>query len=156
MIFTSTHSPQPLMIHSNRPVLVISLLLTLAIVVIFWRLPGHDFITIDDNVYVTDNSYVAAGLTAESIKWAFTTMRAEFWHPLTWLSLMADTQIFGDSPGGYHITNLGLHIINTLLLFYFLRKATGKDWQSGFAAALLRCTRCMSSPLPGSPSAKMY
>ncbi len=136
MIFTSTHSTRLLMIRSFRLALVIGLFLTLATVVVFWQLPGHDFITIDDNVYVTNNSYVAAGLTAKSIRWAFTTVKAEFWHPLTWLSLMADTQFFGGSPGGYHLTNLLLHIINTLLLFFFLRKATGKLWQSGVAASL--------------------
>ena len=136
MIFTSTHSTQRHMIRSYRPALVISLFLTLATLAVFWQLPGHDFITIDDNVYVTNNPYVDAGLTAKSIRWAFTTLHAEFWHPLTWLSLMADSQIFGGSPGGYHLTNLLLHIINTLLLFFFLSNATGKLWQSGFVASL--------------------
>ena len=124
------------MIRSYRPALVISLFLTLATIAVFWQLPSHDFVTIDDNVYVTNNPYVDAGLSAKSIRWAFTTVKAEFWHPLTWLSLMADTQIFGGSPGGYHFTNLLLHILNTLLLFFFLRKATGNLWQSGFAASL--------------------
>jgi Tfp pilus assembly protein PilF len=124
------------MIRSYRLAFVISLFLTLATVAVFWQLPGHDFVTIDDNVYVTSNSHVNSGLTAKSIRWAFTTVKAEFWHPLTWLSLMADTQIFGGRPGGYHLTNLLLHIINTLLLFFFLSKATGKLWQSGFAASL--------------------
>ena len=130
------HFTQPLMIRSHRLALVISLFLTLAATAVFWQLPSHDFITIDDNVYVTNNSYVEAGLTVKGIRWAFTTVKAEFWHPLTWLSLMADTQIFGGGPAGYHFTNLLFHIINTLLLFFFLRKATGKLWQSGFAAAL--------------------
>jgi hypothetical protein len=106
------------MIRSYRLAFVISLFLTLATVAVFWQLPGHDFVTIDDNVYVTSNSHVNSGLTAKSIRWAFTTVKAEFWHPLTWLSLMADTQIFGGRPGGYHLTNLLLHIINTLLLFF--------------------------------------
>jgi tetratricopeptide (TPR) repeat protein len=136
MIFISSHSTQPLMNRSYRLTLVISLFLTLATVAAFWQLPSHDFITIDDNVYVTNNSYVDAGLSARSIRWAFTTVKAEFWHPLTWLSLMADNQIFGSNPAGYHLTNLLLHIINTLLLFIFLSKATGKLWQSGFTAAL--------------------
>jgi tetratricopeptide (TPR) repeat protein len=129
-------STQPHRIRSYHLALVISLFLTLATVAVFWQLPGHDFITIDDNVYVTNNPYVDAGLTAKSIRWAFTTVKAEFWHPLTWLSLMADSQIFGGSPSGYHLTNLLLHIINTLLLFFFLSKATSNLWQSGFAASL--------------------
>ena len=124
------------MIRSNRLTLVISLFLTLATAAAFWQLPGHTFITVDDNVYVTNNTHVDAGLTAKSIRWAFTTLKAEFWHPLTWLSLMADREIFGGSPGGYHFTNLLLHIINALLLFFFLVKATGRPLESGFAASL--------------------
>ena len=124
------------MIRSYRPAIAISLLLTLATVAAFWRLPGHDFVAIDDNVYVTANPYVASGLTAKSIRWAFTTVTAEFWHPLTWLSLMADSQIFEGRPAGFHLSNLLLHIINTLLLFFFLKRATGHLWQSGFVAAL--------------------
>ncbi len=132
----STHSNQPHMIQSFRLTLVISLLLTLATAAAYWQLPGHDFISIDDNVYVTDNAYVDAGLTFSSIKWAFTTLTAEFWHPLTWISLMTDSQLFGNRPGGYHLTNLLFHIFNTLLLFFFLKKAAGKLWSSAFVAAL--------------------
>ena len=127
---------QPHMTRFYRLTLVISLILTLTTAAAFWKLPGHDFISVDDNVYVTDNPHVEAGLKAESVRWAFTTLKAEFWHPLTWLSLMADRHFFGGSPGGYHLTSLLLHIINTLLLFFFLVKATGKPWQSGFAASL--------------------
>jgi len=124
------------MIRSYRLALVISLFLALATVAVFWPLPGHDFVTIDDNVYVTANPYVDSGLSARSVEWAFTTFTAEFWHPLTWLSLMADAQIYGGSPTGFHFTNLLLHILNTLLLFFFLKTATGKMWQSAFAASL--------------------
>jgi hypothetical protein len=159
------------MIRLKRPNLAISVFFILAAFVVFWPLLTHDFVSIDDNVYVTSNPHVRSGLTAKNIKWAFTTFDAEFWHPLTWLSLMADAQIFGGRPFGFHLTNLLLHILNTLLLFFFLRKVTGKLWQSAFAASLfalhplhvahlqlpsLRYIHCTSSPLPGLPSAKMY
>lgn len=124
------------MTRLKRPNLTISVFFILATFAVFWPLLTHDFVSIDDNVYVTDNPQVLSGLTAKNIKWAFTTFYAEFWHPLTWLSLMADTQIFGGSPFGFHLTNLLLHILNTLLLFFFLRKATDKLWQSAFAASL--------------------
>ena len=122
--------------RSDRPALVISLLLTLATLAVFWQLASHDFVSIDDNIYVTANPHVQSGLTPNGFIWAFKTYEAEFWHPLTWLSLMTDSQIFGRNPAGFHLTNLLLHIINTLLLFFFLRKATGNIWQSGFAASL--------------------
>ncbi|MGW8300921.1 MAG: tetratricopeptide repeat protein [Desulfobacterales bacterium] len=122
------------MIPLKRPNLAISVFFILAVSAVFWPLLTHDFVSIDDTVYVTGNPYVRSGITAKSITWAFTTFDAEFWHPLTWLSLMADAQIFNGSPFGFHLSNLLLHILNTLLLFFFLKKATGKLWQSAFAA----------------------
>lgn len=116
--------------------LFIGLFLVITILIPYGQMLKHDFVYFDDNRYVTENEEVKAGLTVEGIKWAFTTTHAEFWHPLTWLSLMLDTQIFGVKPGGYLFTNLLLHICNTLLLFLILNRVTGNAWPSGFVAAL--------------------
>ena len=78
-----------------------------------------------------------AALTVEGLKWDVTSLYVEFWHPLTWLSLMLDTQLFGVAPGGYLFSNLLLHILNALLLFIFFNRSTGSVRQSGFAAALI-------------------
>ncbi|MRR17061.1 MAG: tetratricopeptide repeat protein [Deltaproteobacteria bacterium] len=94
------------------------------------------FANIDDSVYVTQNPHVLGGLSIENLKWALTSTFAGFWHPLTWLSLMLDAQIYGAWAGGYHLTNLLLHIVSSLLLFAFLREMTGSFWRSGFVAAL--------------------
>ena len=112
--------------------------LTLALIsfAVFWQVHKFDFIAFDDNIYVTNNPQVNAGLTRETITWAFTTVYASFWHPLTWLSFMLDNHLFGSEPGWYHLTNLLLHIANTLLLFSVLKKMTGAFWQSAFVAAL--------------------
>ncbi|MGV8081240.1 MAG: tetratricopeptide repeat protein [Syntrophales bacterium] len=95
-----------------------------------------DFIHYDDHVYVTDNPHVRGGLSGEGIQWAFTATDAGFWHPLTWLSLMADAQLFHLNPAGYHGTNLLLHLLTTILLFVVLSGITGQGWPSAFAAAL--------------------
>jgi len=76
------------------------------------------------------------GLTQESVVWAFTAFHSGNWHPFTWLSHMLDCQLFGLKPGMHHLTNLLLHITNTLLLFLLLQRMTGKLWQSAFLAAL--------------------
>jgi len=93
-------------------------------------------ISFDDNVYITQNSFVQKGLCSESIIWAFTTGRASNWHPVTWLSHILDFELYGMNPGGHHLTNLLFHIINALLLFFFFRQMTGALWQSSFVAAL--------------------
>ena len=63
-----------------------------------------------------------AGLTWPGIVWAFQSGDAGNWHPLTWISHMADCQLFGPNPAGHHLINLLFHIGNTLLLFCLLKK----------------------------------
>jgi len=115
---------------------LICLGLALSVLAVFGRLAFFDFVFFDDHVYVIEKAQVLAGLTAESIRWAFTATDAGFWHPLTWLSLMMDREIWGLNPGGYHITNVLLHLAATLLLFAALHRLTGALWKSGFVAAL--------------------
>ena len=116
--------------------LIICLILILATVAVFWQLPTHGFVTLDDNIYVYENRHVQKGLTGEGFFWAFTTLRAGFWHPLTWLSHMLDCQFSGLNPGRHHLTNLLFHMANSLLLFLVLRRMTDARWRSAFVAAL--------------------
>ena len=88
----------------------------------FWPVGHLGFIILDDHDYVTDNPHIQAGITAQSVHWAFTSRYASNWHPLTWLSHMLDCQLFGLNASGHHWVNLGLHIANTLLLFVALKK----------------------------------
>ncbi len=110
--------------------------LALSVLAVFGRLAFFDFVFFDDHVYVIEKAQVLAGLTSESVRWAFMATDAGFWHPLTWLSLMVDREIWGLNPGGYHITNVLLHLAATLLLFAALHRLTGALWKSGFVAAL--------------------
>lgn len=115
---------------------LICLLVIFATVVVFHQLPSHDFINLDDDLYVYENPHVHAGLNKEGIAWAFTTFEAYNYHPLTWLSHMLDCQLFGLRPGMHHLTNLIFHLMNTVLLLMVLRRMTGDLWRSGFVAAL--------------------
>ncbi|MGD0784834.1 MAG: tetratricopeptide repeat protein [Sedimentisphaerales bacterium] len=129
------------MLEQVKKSLVLSIYFALAVstLLVFWQVRNFDFINYDDNVYVYANPHVLNGLTAGNVIWAFTTGFASFWHPLTWLSLMLDRQLSltgGATPAGFHITNLILHIANTLILFLVLRQMTQKLWQSAFVAAL--------------------
>jgi hypothetical protein len=115
---------------------LLALALALAVAAVFGRSVGFEFLSLDDGVYVTDNEEVRAGLTVESVKWAFTTFRGGPWHPLTWLSHMLDVELFGLDPAGHHATNVAIHALTTALLFLALRALTGGLWSSAFAAAL--------------------
>ena len=108
-------------------------LLTLAIYLPALR---YDFITYDDPGYVIHEPHVNTGLSWENFRWAWTSFEHANWHPLTWLSHQLDCQLFGLAPWGHHLTSALLHALNTLLLFAFLRHATGFLWRSLAVAAL--------------------
>jgi len=109
------------------------LLITLAV---FSPVVWHDFINLDDDVFVYANPNMKYGLTLESIRWAFTTPHEVNWIPLTWISHLLDVTLFGMNAGAHHAVNLLLHAANSGLLFLFLKRATGAPWR-GAAAAFL-------------------
>ncbi|SVB39219.1 uncharacterized protein METZ01_LOCUS192073, partial [marine metagenome] len=115
----------------------ICILLVIATFIAYMQVLKYGFITsFDDTEYLTSNWNIKAGLTKESIVWAFSTSYASNWHPVTWLSHMLDYEFYGLEPFGHHLTSLLFHIINTLLLFGVLLKMTGALWRSGLVAIL--------------------
>jgi len=114
----------------------ICLCLALATLAVFGSVRSHQFVDLDDPMYVTENPYVANGLTGNGIAWAFTTGYAGNWHPLTWMSHMLDVTLFGTNAAGPHIVNLLFHAANVVLLFLVLRKLTFAHWRSTVVAAL--------------------
>src|SRR5579859_2791331 len=81
---------------------LIGCVLAIGTAAIFWRVLGCDFILYDDNLYITQNSQVQSGLTQAMVKWAFVSVTAGHWHPLTWLSHALDCQLYGLRPGMHH------------------------------------------------------
>jgi protein O-mannosyl-transferase len=116
--------------------LVCCLLLALATIALYNPVTRAPFLNFDDVVYVTENPQVHAGLTWNTVVWAFQTSEAANWHPITWLSHALDCQIFGLNPAGPHAVNVLLHASNVVLLFLILESATGLVWRSLMVAAL--------------------
>lgn len=110
--------------------------LALATIIAFEPVRHNDFVNYDDQRYVTENPHVKAGITRESVVWAFTTPHFGMWHPLTSISNMLDCQLFGLDPFWHHLTNVLFHLANTLLLFGILKSMTGTVWSSAFVAAV--------------------
>jgi hypothetical protein len=133
-------------------------LLAAATIAVFWRVGRHEFVNYDDPAYVTLNPMVQAGFTWPGVKWAFGELHGEatYWHPITWLSHMLDCQLFGLRPAGHHLTNLTLHVFNTLLLFALLRRLTGdasRVTSDGWRVASRKGTASAASPPRHSPLA---
>jgi tetratricopeptide (TPR) repeat protein len=109
--------------------------LLIVVLLAYWPVYKNGFVY-DDLEYITANSHVQHGLTWDEIKWSLTSLQSSNWHPLTWISHMADCQLYGPNPAGHHITNLIFHLANVLLLFAFLSRTTGAFWPSAFVAAI--------------------
>jgi protein O-mannosyl-transferase len=121
---------------------LIAAALVCATFAVYWQTTHFPLLDVDDPDYVTLNTNVRAGLTAQTIHWAFNLGYAANWHPLTWMSHMFDCEFFGMTPGvihgtgGHHLVNLLLHAASTVLLFALLYKVTTRLWPSAFVAAL--------------------
>jgi len=115
---------------------LICAVLAIGIIAIYAQTFRYDYVAYDDDVFVTNNAMVRAGLTAASAGWAIVTSYSSYWHPLTWLSYELDNQIFGPDPGPEHAVNVALHLGSTLLLFFVLRRMTGRTWPCAIVAAI--------------------
>lgn len=127
----SGQSPQ-----SSGRIYIWCLVLAVATLAIYSPVVTHPFINYDDRDYVTENPHVQAGLSAQTIAWAFTSTDQANWHPLTWVSHEMDCEIYGLNPHGHHLTSVLIHTANVLLLFLLLQWATGATGASAMVAAL--------------------
>ena len=123
---------------SHKPWQIAAVCVVLAVVTLlaFRNVRNNDFLRYDDDYYVVENSHIQQGLTAATIAWAFTTFDQSNWHPLTWISHMIDWKLYGNNPGGHHLTNLYLHAANAILLFLLLFYMTGFSGRSAIVAFL--------------------
>ena len=128
----------PESIDSRNKITLIVLSIIIAAVIAYSNLYRNDFINFDDNLYITENAHVKSGLSLEGVKWAFDFEEKEgiYWHPFTWLALMGIHRLFGLSSTAFHLANLFIHILNSLLLLFILKRMTGSIWPSAFVAML--------------------
>ena len=91
---------------------------------------SHDFIyNWDDTGYIIDNEVIHE-LSAENVKTIFSSFYFHNYHPLTTISYAIEYALVGESPFLYHLNNLILHLLNTLLVFWLilLIKPKKYDW----------------------------
>jgi len=122
-------------ISLKKQKLIIYIILILATLAVYWKVNQYGFVNFDDHVYVTQNIHIQSGITLDGCRWALGTHFFGLWNPLVWLSFMFDYQLYGLNAGGYHLTNLILHILSALLLFWLFNRMTGTIWRSAFVAA---------------------
>lgn len=114
--------------------LLISLFLVVTTCAVYWQVVTFDYVDYDDPAYVSENPRVLQGLNPENIRWALTANVVANWHPVTLLSLLLDSTIFGPQPWGFHLTNLLLHLACSVLLFLLMVRCTKLIWASFIVA----------------------
>jgi tetratricopeptide (TPR) repeat protein len=87
----------------------------------------------DDYGYITANSTIRS-LDTRSLYTMFTVRNMGNWHPLTSLSHAIDYASWGFDPFGYHLTNIILHGLNTVLLFLFVIQLMVKASNANYMA----------------------
>ncbi len=121
---------------AKRPPIWIWVVLFVATFAGYLQVGHFDFLNYDDPYYVSQNVHVRGGLTLENVKWAFTSTEGANWFPITRISQLLDTELFGLDSGRQHLTNVFVHAVAVLLLFAFLVRATGVCWPSAFVALM--------------------
>lgn len=104
--------------------------------VVFSQTLHFDFINFDDPAYVYNNPHLNHGLDWNEVVWVFTHENFHEWFPVTYVSRMVDSQIYGLNAGGHHLTNVLLHTATAIFLFLVLKKMTGAFWRPAFVAAI--------------------
>lgn len=107
---------------------------------VFGNSLGFEFTNFDDNEYVNNNLELTRGLSWDGIRWAFEAnwMRlsrgSEYWQPLTLLTRLMDWQLYGFEPEGHRLTSLLIHLATGICLFFVLKSATSRHWESWLVA----------------------
>ena len=126
----------PTTLHTLPRTIVFCLLLAVATVAVYFPALHNGFVNYDDPRYILHNPHLQSGLNWQTIHWSATAFYESNWHPLTWISHALDISLFHLNPAGHHSVNILLHTLNALLLFFVLREATRRDWESFFVSAL--------------------
>ena len=106
-------------------------LLAAACFAVYFPVLGHEFVQWDDYQLILENLLVRS--FSPAIFWTFDP---ELYVPLTLLSFQIEYATMGAEPFLFHLTNLLLHIVNTGLVFFLLKKLL-KENLLAFAGALL-------------------
>ncbi len=109
------------------------ILIALVTVTAFLPAIHNGFTDWDDPVYVTDQPLIRDS-SISGLGEMFTHVVEGNYHPLTMASLAVDYRFWKLDPRGYHITNIALHVLVTLAVFWFVYLLTASKTMSAITA----------------------
>jgi len=105
------------------------LVLAALVVIAFWPSFSADWVNWDDDRNFTQHK-AWRGLGLEQLGWMWTTFHMAHWHPLTWMTLGLDFELYGiEDPGGFHVTNVVLHTAAALAAYFAARRMFQLVWR---------------------------
>jgi len=107
------------MVFSNNKILIYILIIVAGVWIAYFSCLDNEFVNWDDTHYVIENPLIQ-DLTWTTVQRVFTTSIFNTYSPLQMLSYAVERHFFGLNPFVYHFNNLVLHLIVTLLVFYFI------------------------------------
>ena len=110
--------------------LVGSVALVFLIILVFGQTFRFGMISLDDVYYITDNKMLWTARPLEFITWSFGSSYQSVWAPLVWCSYYLDGFLYS-TTSGFHLTNVILHALSSLLVYRFFLKATN-EWVPSF------------------------
>jgi len=103
---------------SSRHWLAVLLSLT---AIVFYPSLNCGFTNWDDTHLILENVLIRS-LDWDNLKLMFGDFYVANYQPVTLLSWAIDYQLFDLDPFGFHLHNVILHLLNVLLVFYFIRQ----------------------------------
>lgn len=88
--------------------------------IVYYPLSGNDFLYYWDDQWCVINPYTSGGLTWENIYRIFTETHGGQYSPLNQTGYVLIYSLFGYSPMIFHLAGLGVHLLNVVLLYFFL------------------------------------
>ncbi len=114
------------------------LALTIILLVVFGQTVFFNFVNWDDPHYLVNNPAIQ-NLSWGHVKQILTPgaiPEEQLYIPVTYLSHLAESALFGFSAGVVHGVNLLLHLLNVLLLYQLFKRWSNESWIA-FAGAVL-------------------
>jgi tetratricopeptide (TPR) repeat protein len=105
-------------VRKIKIVILVSLVIVITSAAFFPCL-RNGFVNLDDDKYVTDNA-VIKHLSWVNLKNIFSSFFVCNYIPVTMLSYSLEHSFFKLNPACYHLTNLILHLLNCILIFWLL------------------------------------
>ena len=111
--------------YPRQTLIMLFSLLALTFLVFSGNLDNEVLVGWDDGVYLEDHH--VQNLSAESISHFFNSYYLGMYQPIGVLTYSINYAIHGGSAFGYQLVNLLLHLLNTFLVFVFIRRLRGND-----------------------------